>query len=79
MNTRNQIQAGIDARTDQPILNAAAALSLGYRTLYGYDGTSVDDAARQAWTPTGPSLEILRARIAHRRGLPTSEHRAEAA
>ena len=38
------VQAGIDARVDEPIVHAAAALSLGYRTMLGLDGTSIDDA-----------------------------------
>lgn len=48
---------------------AAAALADGYRTLDGLDGSTVEQAARAAWTPTGPSLEQLITRIAHRRGL----------
>lgn len=48
---------------------AARALAAGYRTLYGLDGSTVEQAARAAWTPTGPSLADLTARIADRRGL----------
>lgn len=62
-------QGGIDARTAEPILNAAAALSIGYATMLGLDGTSLDDAVERAYTPTGPSREVIRARIAFRRGL----------
>lgn len=65
---REQVQAGIDARVDEPVIEAAAALSLGYATMLGLDGTSVEDAADLAWTPTGPSKEVLLARIAWRRG-----------
>lgn len=54
---------------DQAITAAADALADGYRTLHGLDGTSVEQAARAAWTPTGPSLEQLIARITHTRGL----------
>ena len=48
---------------------AARALASGYRTLYGLDGSTVEQAARAAWTPSGPSLADLTARIADRRGL----------
>ncbi|UYG15797.1 hypothetical protein BRM3_09075 [Brachybacterium huguangmaarense] len=65
-----KVQGGIDARTSEPILNAAAALSIGYATMLGLDGTSLDDAVERAYTPTGPSREVIRARIAFRRGLP---------
>lgn len=68
--TAQQIQAGIDARIDQPILNAAATISLAYATMLGLDGTSLDDAVDQAWTPGGPSKDILRKRIAFRRAHP---------
>lgn len=40
-------------------LPAAYAL----RTLYGLDGSTVDEAARKAWTPTGPTLEVIVERI----------------
>ncbi|GAA1333801.1 hypothetical protein GCM10009592_28330 [Brachybacterium rhamnosum] len=76
---RNQIQAGITARIDQPILNAAQPLTLAYRTLFGWDGTTLDDAVEQAYTPTGPSRDILRARIAFRRAHPQQLHPARAA
>ncbi len=66
------IQGGIDARVDEPVLNAAAALSIGYASMLGLDGTSLDEAVERAYTPTGPSREVIRARIAFRRGLPAA-------
>lgn len=45
----------------------AEALSVGYRTLLGYDGSSIDDAVEAALTPSGPSKDVLRARIEERR------------
>lgn len=71
---RAQIQQGIDARTDQPILNAAKPLALAYRTLLGWDGTSINDAVDQAYTPTGPSKAIIRQRIEFRRANPNRLH-----
>ena len=71
---RTQIQAGIDARIDQPILHAVQPLALAYRTLLGWDGTSLDDAVDQAWTPTGPSKAIIRQRIEFRRANPHRLH-----
>lgn len=76
---RAQIQHGIDARIDQPILHAAQPLALAYRTLLGHDGTSIDDAVDQAWTPTGPSKAIIRARIEFRRANPHRLHPAATA
>jgi hypothetical protein len=43
---------------------AARALALGYVTALGLDGTSVEDAAKAAYTPTGPDIEELKRRIA---------------
>lgn len=65
---RDQIQAGINARTrmDMP-LGAGVALSRAYRKMLGLDGTSVEDAARAAHTPTGPSVTELEDRIRARR------------
>lgn len=71
---RAQVQAGIDARIDQTILHAAQPLALAYRTLLGWDGTSIDDAVDQAWTPTGPSKAIIRQRIEFRRANPHLLH-----
>lgn len=71
---RAQVQAGIDARIDQPILHAAQPLALAYRTLLGWDGTSIDDAVDQAYTPTGPSKAIIRQRIEFRRANPHLLH-----
>lgn len=42
---------------------AGECLALALRSLYGLDGTTVDDAAQAALTPTGPSLDELVARI----------------
>lgn len=67
---RGQIQHGIDARVDQTIVNAAAPLTLAYRTMLGHDGTSLDDAVEQAYTPTGPPRDVIRARIEFRRAHP---------
>ena len=53
---------------DQAITAAGECIADGYRTLLGLDGTSVEDAARAAWTPTGPPLHELIDRIReHRR------------
>lgn len=71
---REQIQQGLNARTDQPILHAAKPLALAYRTLLGWDGTSIDDAVEAAWTPTGPSKAIIRDRIEFRRANPHRLH-----
>lgn len=49
---------------------AGRSLALAWRTLYGLDGSTVEEAARAALTPTGPPLEELIRRI--------SEHRAQA-
>lgn len=56
--------------------HAASPLVQAYRTMLGLDGTTVDDAVEQAWTPTGPSRDELRARIIHRRAHPDTTARA---
>lgn len=59
--------------TRQEAITAAGhALADAYQTLTGLDGTSVEQAARAAWTPTGPPLHELIARIADRRGYPAA-------
>ena len=65
-----QVQAGLDARLARPVDAAAHPLAAAYRTLFGWDGSSVDDAVEAAWTPTGPSREAIRARIEFRRAHP---------
>lgn len=47
----------------EAIERAGLPLAYALRTLYGVDGSTVDEAARKAWTPTGPSLEELVERI----------------
>lgn len=55
--------------SDEAIARAAAIESAGeclasaLRTVYGLDGTSVEQAALAALTPTGPSLDELIDRI----------------
>ncbi|PWH05219.1 hypothetical protein DEO23_14155 [Brachybacterium endophyticum] len=65
---RDQIQAGINARTrmDMP-LGTGVAFSRAYRQMLGLDGTSVEDAARAAHTPTGPPIHVLEDKIRARR------------
>lgn len=65
---REQVQAGIDARThmDMP-LGVGIALSRAYRRMLGLDGSTVEEAARAAYTPTGPSLQALEVGIRRRR------------
>ncbi len=53
-------------RTDA-IASAAAAVAQADRILYGLDGHTVQQAAEQAWTPTGPSLDELIDRIRQQR------------
>lgn len=48
---------------DECIQSAAAPLALAYVTALGLDGTSVEDAAKAAYTPTGPSRKELERRI----------------
>lgn len=76
---REQIQHGIDIRVDQTVINASAPLALAYRTMLGHDGTSIDDAVEQAYTPTGPPREVIRARIEFRRANPDQLHPARQA
>lgn len=52
---------------DQAIRVASQSITEAYTTLLGLDGSSVEDAARAAWTPTGPDLPVLIDRIRHRR------------
>lgn len=52
---------------DERIAAAARILSRAYRTMLGFDGTSVEDAARAAYTPTGPPVEEIEERIRERR------------
>lgn len=52
---------------DVGIAAAARILSCGDRTILGLDGKSVEDAARAAYTPTGPPVEELEKRIRQRR------------
>ena len=54
------------------ITAAGHALADAYLTLTGQDGSTVEEAARAAWTPTGPPLPDLIARIADRRGYPAA-------
>ena len=49
------------------ITSASEPLTLAYVALYGLDGTTVEDAARAAWTPSGPPLPDLIERIRDRR------------
>lgn len=53
----------------QAIASATQALATGYATLYGFDGSSIEDAARAAHTPTGPAIPELIERIAAKRAL----------
>ena len=75
---RAQIDTGIRNRLTNPTY-AATPLTAAYRTLFGWDGTSIDDAVEQAWTPTGPSREQIRARIEFRRANPHLLHPPAAA
>lgn len=52
---------------EQAICAASQPLSEAYARLLGLDGSSVEDAARAAWTPTGPALPDLIDRIRRRR------------
>jgi hypothetical protein len=51
----------------EAVTAAGETLAPAVRSLYGLDGTSVEDAARAAWTPSGPALPVLIAAIAARR------------
>lgn len=52
---------------NERIAAAARILSGAYRTMLGLDGTTVEDAARAAYTPTGPPVEEIEERIRARR------------
>jgi hypothetical protein len=47
----------------QHIEAAGVCLAYALRTLYGVDGSTVEQAAQAALTPTGPPLDELVARI----------------
>lgn len=49
------------------IVSAADVLADAYVALYGLDGTSIEDAARAAYTPGGRSIEQIEASIRARR------------
>ena len=51
------------------VKEAAKAWAAGYRVMLGLDGTSVEDAADQAYTPSGPPREVLVEQIRRRRGV----------
>lgn len=53
---------------------AAAPLTQAYRMLFGYDGSTVDEAVEAAYTPTGPTREAIRKRIEFRRTHPDRLH-----
>lgn len=80
---RAQVQAGIDNRLTNPTTSLApelppsngAARTRAARRMLGIDRdrTSVEDAARAAYTPTGPPLTALEAGIRalrHEYGVP---------
>lgn len=52
---------------DQAVASAGECIAAATRTALGLDGTSVEEAARLAWTPTGPPLDVLIDRIRERR------------
>ena len=52
---------------DQAVASAGECIATATRTALGLDGTSVEEAARLAWTPTGPPLDVLIDRIRERR------------
>ena len=70
---RELVDTGIRNRLGNPTY-AATPLTAAYRTLLGYDGTSIDDAVELAWTPTGPSKAQIRQRIEFRRATPHLLH-----
>lgn len=43
------------------------ALTRAYRRMLGIDGSTVEEAAQAAYTPTGPSVEEIEERIRKRR------------
>ena len=69
MTTRNQALYDLIGQnpTAEAIEAAGESLALAQHTLYGLDGTSVEEAARLAWTPTGPPIDVLIDRIRERR------------
>lgn len=56
------------------IAEAAKILARGYRTMLGYDGSTVEEAVEAAYTPTGPPRSELRERIKFRRAHPDRLH-----
>ena len=64
---REQVDQALAARIGEPVLNAGRAWTLPYETLYGLDGSTVEQAVEVAYTPSGPSREVLRAGIEYRR------------
>lgn len=48
---------------EQAILAAAEPLTRAYTAMLGLDGTTVEQAARAAYTPTGPAFADLIDRI----------------
>ena len=52
---------------DLAIAGAGECLASALRTAYGLDGSTVQQAAEAALTPTGPPLEVLVDRIARLR------------
>ncbi|MFD6030512.1 hypothetical protein ACFWE5_07335 [Cellulosimicrobium funkei] len=64
----SQIRASVGQRPtrEQCIAAAGRTLAVAYQQL---DELPVAEAARRAYTPTGPSLDELERRIAARRGL----------
>lgn len=53
----------------EAITAAADCFARGLRTAYGQDGTTIEEAARLAYTPTGPSIPELEQRIRALRGI----------
>lgn len=66
----NEDSATTAPPASDPINAAAPALSTGYRTMLGFDGSTVEEAARAAYTPTGPPIAELERRIRERRERP---------
>lgn len=76
---REQVQAGIDARLANPTgTEFDRILAAGGARMLGLDGTSVEDAARQAKCAGGPSLEELEQAIRDRRAAAAARSRAAA-
>lgn len=57
---------------DTAIAQAGAAITSAYVTLLGLDGSTPEEAAAAAWTPSGPSRDEIAARIRTRRGIATA-------